>query len=557
MSTPVTDDEGTGAAEQGRASFAARRWNDAVDDFLRADAGAPLAVADLENLATSAAMSARDGELFQVYERLAALYSDAGNLAAAARSSFWAGFRLAAMGETAQSGGWYARAQRLVDEHKQECVATGYLMLPSIRRHMASAQYEVALRVAREASAIGERFADRDLVTFGRQLEGRVLVLQGKIEEGLGLLDEVMVSVIAGGLSPIVTALTYCAVIDACHQACSLDRAREWTSAFGTLCDSQPQSAHFGGICLAHRAEILQLGGEWEKALAEVRRAERRESIPRPIQGEMLYQEAEIHRLRGETKLAEEAYRAASAYGRDPQPGLALLRVVQGRADAAVTAIRRLVDATVVPLERARLLPAFVEISLAANDVAGARSGSDELMRIATSNGGEVLEAMAAHARGAVALAAGDARAAVPCLRRAFDVWHAAGAPYIAARIRVSLSRACRALGDEDGAELELSAARGVFERLGAAHDLERLDSGVATDPVEPPSEHGLTARELQVLRLLATGMTNKAISVELVLSEKTVDRHVSNIFTKTGVGSRAAATAFAYERGLVVRTRG
>ena len=554
-SVPSADRNDSSAAPElvrAREHFDARRWVDAFEAFSAADARSPLALADLEKLALSAGLASRDDALLRANERIYGIHSEAGNCEGAARWAFWTAFRLGGMGEVARANGWFARAQRLVEQLGGECAVTGYLLLPAIRRHMQQCEYDAALRVAKDAVAIGERFAEPDLVNFARHAQGRALVLLGKVEEGLGLLDEVMVSVVAGELSPIMTGVVYCAVIDTCHQACALHRAREWTNAFAVWCEAQPQAANFGGICLAHRAEILSLGGAWSEAMDEMRDAEQAPSRAKPVTAEVLYQRAEIHRLRGEFALAEEAYRVASEYGRDPQPGLALLRVAQGRPDAAATAMRRVIGATTAPLERARLLPAHVEISLAAGDMDAARAGAEELVQIAAGAGGEVLEAMAAHARGAVALASGDAQAAAPCLRRAFAVWQRIGAPYIAARIRVSLSRACRELGDHDGAELELSAARQVFERLGAAHDLGRLD-----DPPEPASEHGLTVRELEVLRLLATGMTNKAISLQLFLSEKTVDRHVSNIFSKTGVNSRAAATAFAYERGIVRTSHG
>jgi DNA-binding NarL/FixJ family response regulator len=300
----------------------------------------------------------------------------------------------------------------------------------------------------------------------------------------------------------------------------------------------------------------MQIAGSWPEAIEEARRAVARVSreIDWQANADSLYQQGEVHRLRGDFAAAEQAYRGASELGREAQPGLALLRLAQGRTADAVNAIRGALHAARDRLHRARLLPAAVEIALAANEADEARKACDELEEVAASFGTDVLGAMAAHARGAVALAGGEAEAALEPLRRAFRVWHEVGAPYIAARLRVLLARACRALGDRDTATLELDLARAVFQRLGAAPDLAALDKTVAAPeaPAAGSTPANLSRRELEVLRLVASGKTNKLIAKQLFLSEKTVDRHVSNIFVKTNVSSRAAATAFAYQHGLV-----
>jgi DNA-binding NarL/FixJ family response regulator len=300
-----------------------------------------------------------------------------------------------------------------------------------------------------------------------------------------------------------------------------------------------------------HRAEIMQLNGAWTDAMSEAHRACERFSrgLERSAPAAAFYRQAELHRLRGELAAADEAYRTASRLGRDPQPGLALLRLAEGRTDAASAAIRRVVSATSDPLQRAKVLPAHVEIMLAVGDVEEARRACLALEEIAGTFGTEVLRALAAQARGAVAVAERDARAALGALRRAFELWERVEAPYEAARVRVLTALACRSLGDDEASDLELGAARAVFERLGAAHDVARLDALRKRSTFDRAP---LTRRELQVLRLVAAGKTNRAIATELSLSERTIDRHVSNVFRKLHVPSRAAATAYAYGHKLL-----
>jgi DNA-binding NarL/FixJ family response regulator len=542
---PSTADE----VARARALYAQRAWDDAYQVLSRADQTAPLGLEDLERLGWSAALSGRDDDLLRILERLYQAGVERGEETRAARWAFWLGLRLFSLGEPGRAGGWIARAQRLTEG--KDCVEQGYLLLPMIHRHLATGDLEAAVSAAARAVEIGNRFRERDLSAFASSLQGRALARQGRIADGLALLDEAMVAATAGELSPLVTGLIYCIVIGSCQQVYALDRAREWTAALAEWCQAQPQLVTFTGSCLVHRAEIMQLGGAWQDAIDEAIRAAQRcpQTNDSESAAEAAYQQAEIHRLRGELSAAEEAYRSARQFGREPQPGLALLRLVQGRVDEAASAIRRVVGSTTDRLGRTRLLPALVEIMLAAGEIDEARAGCQELGEIAAQFKTEILSAMAAHARAAVALAEGDARAALDPLHAALRVWQQVGAPYIAARLRVLLARACEALGDHDAAGLERDLARAEFERLGATPDLARV---AQPEKAAPGAAHGLTRRELEVLRLLATGKTNKAIAKELFLSEKTVDRHVSNIFTKVNVGSRAAATAYAYEHRLV-----
>ena len=307
----------------------------------------------------------------------------------------------------------------------------------------------------------------------------------------------------------------------------------------------------FAGICRVHRAEIMQLRGAWQDAIEEAQRAHRHsQGINEPTAAAALYQQAEVHRLRGEFAAAEKSYQSASESGWDPQPGLALLRLAQGRVDAASAAIRRAMTGAMNQLERSKLLSAYVEIMLAAHDIEDARSACRELEEIAGHFDTDVLCAMATQARGTIDLAEGDPRAALDSLRHAWEVWQQVEAPYMAARVRVLRGLTCRSLGDNEAATLEFSAARAIFKRLGAVPELARLDE--LEKPATSMHSHPLTSRELQVLRLIAAGKTNKAIAVSLFLSERTIDRHVSNIFSKLDVSSRAAATAYAYDHELL-----
>jgi DNA-binding CsgD family transcriptional regulator len=543
---------GTAELERGRESYANQAWREAYESLSAADRAGPLGGGDLELLATSAYMIGREADSLEILERAHRAHLDAGNPLDALRCAFWVGINLARRGEMSRAGGWLGRAQRLLEREEGECVEHGYLLLPGMFEQEARGDLEAAAATAGQAAAIGERFGDADLFALAAHAQGQYLIETGSLEEGLGLLDEAMVGVTAGELSPMVSGIVYCGVILACQQVFEVRRAQEWTTALTRWCERQPDLVAFTGRCLVHRAELMQLHGTWADALEEAGRARQRclEGENLEAAGEASYRLGEIHRLRGDLGAAEEAYREASRRGREPQPGLALLRLSQGRSDAAAAAIRRAAEETSERGRRANLLPAYVEIALAVGDSKAAGSASEELERLAEGFETGALAAMAAGARGAVRLADGDARGALAPLRAAGGIWQELGAPYEAARVRELIGLACRALGDEDSAELELEAARAALAELGAAPDVARLDSLAAGGA--PRDAHGLTDRELEVLRHLAAGETNKAIAAELVLSVRTVDRHVSNIFAKLGVSTRSAATSYAHEHQLV-----
>ena len=542
----------TDELERGRECYATRSWMDAFTSLSRADQAAPLGAQDLDLFATSASMIGRDDDCLGILERAHRAYLSAGDPLPAARRAFWIGTYLLIRGEMSRATGWLGRAQRLVEREQRDCVERGYLLVPVMIGQEEAGDYDAAYATALEATGIGERFGDADLVALALHEQGRALSKNGGIEAGLRLLDEAMVAVTSGELSPIVTGLIYCSVIEGCQQVFELRRAGEWTAALTRWCEAQPQMVSFTGRCLVHRAEIMQVHGDWPDALEEARRAGERcaQVLNQQATGEAFYRQGEIHRLRGEFTPAEEAYREASRCGWEPQPGLALLRLALGERGVAAAAIRRAVGETAQPLRRAALLPAYVEILLAAGDTDEAQSAWRDLEQITESYQSAMLAAMLAYARGSVALAQGDMWAALVSLRHACNAWHELGAPYEAARARVLVGFACRELGDTDAGEMELDSARRVFTELGAAPDLARADALFRTEPPDAPG--GLTARELQVLGLVAAGKTNRAIAGDLVISEKTVARHLSNIFAKLGVSSRSAATAYAYEHDLV-----
>ena len=542
---------GDGELARGREAAARLAWADAYTALSLADSSSSLAGEDLELLATAAYLLGRVEDCLRALQRAQQLHAERGDLRRAARCAFWLAFHLINRGELAQANGWFARANRLL-EHEQECAERGYLLVPVALQQLLAGDYAEAGRTADRAAAIGRRAGDADLVALALVLHGRAMVRAGPVGEGLVLLDEAMVAVVAGELSPPVGGTIYCSVIDACQEVLEWRRAQEWTAALAAWCDKQPDMVTFTGQCLVHRAELLQLHGAWPQAVEEARRAGERLVLGADSHatGAALYRQAEVYRVRGDLTAAEDAYQQASLQGLEPQPGLALLRLAQGRTDTAAAAIRRVVAETSERFRRARLLPAQVEILLAGGEVGAARDAADELTGIAEGYDTPALRAVADHAHGAVLLAEGDAGAAVVALRRAGQVWRELEAPYEAARVRVLVGLGCRALGDEEAAAMELDAARGVFARLGAAPDLAHLKTLAGRGAGS--RGHGLTARELQVLRLLAAGKTNHAIASDLVLAEKTVDRHVSNIYAKLGVSSRAAATAHAYQHRLL-----
>jgi DNA-binding CsgD family transcriptional regulator len=542
--------DSTAALERGRAAFERRQWKVAYDGLLAADAEQPLAPEDLECLATAAHLIGRENDVSAALTR--AHHGHLGNedLVGAVRCAFRLAVPLILRGDRAQSGGWIARGMRMLDQHGRDCAERGYLLFARALSEAVGGDPRTARDLFLEAVHVGERFDDRSLIALARHGYGRALIGLGETNQGAALLDEVMVAITSGEVTPMLVGDVYCSMIEACHEMVDMRRAQEWTSALDAWSADQPEMAPYRGQCLVHRAELLTLSGAWPSAAEEAERA--RECLSEPPHraiGAALYQIGELHRLRGEFAPAEEAYRQASRSGRDPQPGLALLRLACGQIEAARTVIARAMADPGLRRRRSWILPACVEIALAARDVTGARVAADELARIAHEGAPTYLRARSAQSTGAVLLAEGDAHGALAELRRAASLWSELEAPYDAARTRTLIGLACRALGDEESAILELEGARAELEALGAVPDAARVRELFAT--TEAPSSV-LTAREVEVIRFIATGDTNRAIARALGISEKTVARHVSNIFTKLGLSSRSAATAYAYEHGLL-----
>ncbi|HEY3561328.1 MAG TPA: response regulator transcription factor [Kribbella sp.] len=509
-------------------------WPAEYAELTAADRRAPLPPADLDRLADAAFVLGHDDEVAAYRERAYAEHLSRGEVVAAIRSGFWLGFHLQQHGELARAAGWQARIERLVPDDDPQlaglvAMANAALLMNSGDAAAALPLFEQNMAWATEPDAIV-------LAALGR---GNCLNRLGRGAEALKALDEAMVHATGSQVRPEVAGMAYCSVIALCMNLYDIRRAQEWTQALTGWCDQQSGLVPYRGTCLVHRAQILQFRGAWSDAAGAAEDACRR--LPAGTVGSAWYQLAEVERQRGQYDAAERAYLTAAADGMDVQPGLARLRAAQGRLDAAVAGLERALAEDQFAPRRPTLLAARVELAVACGDRETARKSAAELNELARADS-PYLQALAAYSEGAVRIACADPQGAIPSLRRAWSLWQRLEMPYEGAKTRLLVGRACRQLGDVDAEQMEIDGARAVFERLGAVADLAAL---------EPERDSGLSPRELEVLRLLATGATNRAVAEQLFLSERTVARHVSNIFAKLGVNSRAAATAYAYENGL------
>ncbi len=516
-------------------------WSDVDVDALTAD--------DLHGLATAAYLLGRHEECIAAIQQAFRVYVDRGELAAAARCAFWMSMEFATAGDLSLAAGWTARADRLIEEIGEDVVERGYVRFLQMYRHIDAQDFAAAFELASSVTEYGRRFADPDLLAMGLSAEGRLTLYSGRVPEGLALFDEAMVAVASGDVSPVFAGHVYCVMIEGCQEISDLGRAAEWTTALTRWCAAQPGLVAFTGQAAVHRGQIMRLRGAFAEAVEEFENAVRRYlASPAPAAAGLASAEkGDAHRILGDMDAAEASYEAAFDHGYEPQPGLALLWLATDRGAAALGAARRLLAETGGPVARSRVLPGVVEILLACGALDDARPAAAELEQIAADFDCAGLQAMAAYTSGCLELETGDASGALPYLRKASSLWRGLEAPYEVARVRVQVSRAMAALGDEVSADTELAAARRVFADLGVPTTLAQPGpTGRSTD-----LPGGLTPREAEVLRLVATGQSNARIAAELVLSEKTVARHLSNIFAKLEVGSRTAAAAYAFEHEL------
>ena len=449
----------------------------------------------------------------------------------------------------ARGNGWMTRATGLAQEAGEDCPVVGYLRISEGQQLMGSGEPVLAANACLEAKAIGERLGDADLAALGTMGCGRALLEQGRFDEGMRYLDEAMLAVTMGEVSPMKAGIIYCAVIEGCQRIFDLGRAREWTDSLTRWCESQPDLVPFRGPCQVYRAELRQLRGDWAGAVEEAAEAERWLAGPprQPAVALAYYRQGELHRLTGALSDADDAYRRAEECGFRPEPGRALLRSAQAKPDAAMAAIQHALFEEPEPLSRARLLPAAVEIFLNARNESAAREVCDELVELASRFPSAWLNASCAQTQGMVLLAADSPGEAAKALRHSVVRWQELDFPYELARAQALLAEAARKSGDSETAVAQLAAARRTMMQLGARGDVRWIDRSLFGD-----ASSGLTPRELEVLRLVARGMTNRGIAGALTLSEKTVANHVGNILGKLGLTSRAAATAFAHEHDLL-----
>lgn len=555
--------------ERGREGIDERDWVKAFDSLAKADGREPLSAQDLEHFALAAHMSGHRETYLQLLRRAYEQYLETRQARAAARAAFWLGFDLASRGEGAQASAWLGRAQRSLDEVGTACAEQGYLLLPRIQQLMSAGRFSDANDVAGQAVSVARSFGDHDLEAFAVHGQGVTLLRAGEVAQGLRLLDEAMLAVTDDATYPVLAGIVYCSAISACRQVLDTKRMQEWTELLDAWCSRQSGLVPYLGECKVFRSELLQLEGDWSAALAEAEEAllMAQDSEDGRLSGLALYQIGGIRMLRGEYEQAEAAFREAHGLGRDPQPGLAELWLRQGKADAAARALQRALSESSDAQKQIRLLPTYIQALLDLADFPAARDSCEELTRVAreltgatpgTSGTGaraSLADAISRECTGRMALATGEPAHALTVLRQAYDGYQELRARYEMARVRTLVSAACLELGDTETAEMELMAAKNDFARLAASPDLEQLhalvEKAAGSEPAREPGAGTLTKRELEVLKMVAAGLTNREMALQLDISTRTVDRHVSNIFDKLEVSSRASAAVRAVELGL------
>ncbi|GAA5124352.1 LuxR C-terminal-related transcriptional regulator [Haloechinothrix salitolerans] len=527
---------------EARAAHASRDWPLAYERFAAADP-ASLSADDLNRFGDAAWWLGRIDDTLDVSERAYRAYVAEAAPRLAAMCALDLAFLRFLRAEDALGGAWLARARQLLADDV-DCVEHAYLRYALDIDAADFEDPESVVRAARDIRASARRYDDVCLATMATVAEGRALIALGDVTAGLVLFDEAMAVVVTDELRPDRAGSIYCNVIATCHELVDLRRMRSWTETFDEWCATMPDAVVFTGICRVHRAQLMQTRGDWTRSESEARRVcDDLAELVVPTTADAHYVVGDSLRLRGDLDAAERAYLRAHELGRDPQPGMSLLRLAQRRADVAARSIHAALAATADPLARAPLCFAAVEINVAAGELGVARKAADELDDVARRYPSPGLHAMARHATGAALLGEGRPADALPMLRQACTSWLRLDAPYECARVRLLLANAYSALDDHDASARERDAAEATMTRLGAP-------------PVSAPDIlDGLSAREVEVLALVAHGKTNREVATELVLSEKTVARHLSNIFTKLGLPTRTAAAAYAFERGLARRS--
>ncbi len=531
-----------------RDSYERREWvaayralTDLADDALNA--------ADFEALAITAYLLGRRNDVVQALQRAHQISLQAGDRPAAVRAAYGLAIVLWQAGEVAVGNGWHGRAARIIEEIDDDVAERGYVFDADLMSHVFKGEFAEAFALAPRITDYGRRFGEPDLVALGVHAEGRLMLYAGSVAEGLERMDEALAGVMAGEVGPVTAGRVYCSTIEACQEVSDFGRAGEWTRALTRWCDAQPGLLAYTGQCATHRGQLLRLHGAFADAVQELERAVERYAAfgGDPAVGQAQYELGETHRLLGDLASAERSYQAAAEHGHPGQPGRALLWLAQDRSKDAAAAVRRLLAERQGPVPRVQILPAAVQVLVAAGDVDEAAPLAEELLGLGARFGCTALRAAGHHAVALSALSSGNEGDAVDSAQRSLELWAQLSAPYEMARSRVVLGRALRVMGDEHSAVAELESALSELTALGAGPDRREVAALLAT--AERPG--GLTSREVEVLRLVATGMSNNEIAHELTLSEKTVARHLSNIFTKLDVASRTAAAAFAYQHHL------
>ena len=547
-----------GPLEAAREYHRESRWGKACEEYAAAGRVAPLSIDDLECWAEAAQVIGRVDEAIDALARCFEWRAQVGEIHEATRAAYWLwSAHVFTRGEFAIAAGWFERARGLAAaQHSGEY---GWLLIPQAYGYMGAGDFEAAEGLLHRATELGLGRGDADLITIAATMRGRATLQLGSLESGLALLDEAMVRILSRTTSPRATSVMYCAAIGSCYEVHEIARAAQWSVALDKWLDTLPQlgGAYFGN-CRIYRAILMRLRGDWSQAVAELEQACRDLAIDgRLVAGHAWYELGELRRLRGDPGV-DEAYQQSTVFGHMTQPGLALYRLSQGDVQAADVGLQRVLAERERVADRLMLLPAAVEVHLAAGRIDSAKETVVDMEGIAEVYPTTATQSTLEAARGAIALAEDCPTEALVHLREAVNGWRELGLPYEAATVAVRIAEACRALGDEDGVRMELRAAIATFERLGARPDADHarhllpdLPHGARAGALPVPNESGLSPRETEVLRLIVDGRTNAEIAAELFLSERTVHRHVSNIFAKLGVRSRTAAAILAVQREL------